>query len=402
MVSQTTERGSVFDVGALFKIPGHDVNRAVFRHVLYSQMGDSTIWQKVQKSIQTETNLDETYRHELLSGPLEQFVLHGCQTHHVGMLDARSGRLVTGVIPENPSAFNVVRKFKIQKPTRTNVLGASLFDYSNFPKEDGFVIPLECIVRFGITSASSIYRKYLNLDPAARLAFEQELGTTKPLQIWQYLERPISDFTTKFESKDRMMSRQEAFVTSSLSGELFARCTKMAVLGAWVVRHLLTGLGLSMWDIKWEFAKNGDELVFVDTIDTDSLRATMELEYEGRRFLNHYNKQAMRDYFNLLHADWITAINEAKALGDASGTSFTEILKSGQINGIYPKTPQVLPKFIEIQQIKMATICDYLLGKTNGDNAHSSLHATGLKEISFYQNAGKLDALFSINGIADT
>ncbi|MCG8602257.1 MAG: hypothetical protein MI807_19080, partial [Verrucomicrobiales bacterium] len=33
MVTETTSRGSVFDVGALFEIEGNDVNRALFRHV---------------------------------------------------------------------------------------------------------------------------------------------------------------------------------------------------------------------------------------------------------------------------------------------------------------------------------------------------------------------------------
>ena len=44
MVTQTTSRGSVFDVGALFEIEGNDVNRALFRHVLYSSMGDAEHW----------------------------------------------------------------------------------------------------------------------------------------------------------------------------------------------------------------------------------------------------------------------------------------------------------------------------------------------------------------------
>src|SRR6056297_3082879 len=35
MVTQTSSRGSVFDVGALFEIEGHDINRALFRHLLY-------------------------------------------------------------------------------------------------------------------------------------------------------------------------------------------------------------------------------------------------------------------------------------------------------------------------------------------------------------------------------
>lgn len=399
MVMQTTERGSVFDVGALFEIPGHDVNRAVFRHVLYSKMGDPAIWAGVQESIQSAPNLDEDYRREILEGPLEEFVKNGARTHHAGMIDAVTGEVVTNGIPENPGPWNVVRKFSILKPTRADILGASLFDYSDFPQQDDYVVPLEFIVRFGITSSSSVYRKYLKMDPAARKLFEQDLGVKKPLEAWQYLDRPVSDFTTKFEPTDRMLSRQEAFITSCLPGDLFADATKMTVLGAWAVRHLLAGPGLAMWDIKWEFAKTGNELVYVDTIDTDSFRATLELEFEGRKYVNHYNKQAMRDYFHLLHSDWIDAINECKARGDAEGIAFTEILAAGQEAGDYPKTPQVADEFIGIQQSKMTAIRDYMLDKIDADTAAKDLKSAGLEEIGFYQKADKLDALSAMNGV---
>ena len=118
------------------------------------------------------------------------------------------------------------------KPSRETILGASLFDYSNFAQEDGFVVPLEFIVRFGITSASSVFRKYLKMDQPGRKNFEQDLGVKKPLEAWQYLERPISDFTTKFEPTDRMLSRQEAFITSCLPGNLFGPLVqRLAVTG---------------------------------------------------------------------------------------------------------------------------------------------------------------------------
>ena len=38
MVTETTAGGSVFDVGTIFSIEGSDVARAVFRHVLYSNL----------------------------------------------------------------------------------------------------------------------------------------------------------------------------------------------------------------------------------------------------------------------------------------------------------------------------------------------------------------------------
>ncbi|MCB1079636.1 MAG: hypothetical protein KDM64_17600, partial [Verrucomicrobiae bacterium] len=192
---------------------------------------------------------------------------------------------------------------------------------------------------------------------------------------------------------------QEALVTSGLSGQQFIRSGKLAVLGAWVVRQLVEEIGLRLWDLKWEFAKDGDELVFVDTIDTDSFRATLFLEADGRRFVTHYNKQAIRDYFLILHGDWISAIQEAKARGAAEGLAFTELLKAGQDSGVYPVTPSVNPAFVTIQQTKMDAIRDYLLGRNSADSTRETLQKAGLDEIGFYRAAGKLEAFAKLNGI---
>lgn len=399
MVTQTTAKGSVFDVGALFEIPGNDVNRALFRHLLYSRLSRPEVWQAVAAAIREDRDLDEATRSELLEGPLEEWCQRGARTHHEGMLDAESGAVIREGAPTHPSAYNVVRKYRILKPERIRFLGAPLFDYSTFPHEDGFVVPLEYIVRFGITSASSVFRRYQSLDEAGRKAFRQELGVSRPLEAWQYLDRPISDFTTKFEPEDRMLSKQEAVVTSGLSGSQFLRSGKLAVLGAWVVRQLVEEIGLCLWDIKWEFAKDGDELVFVDTIDTDSFRATLFLDSDGRRFVNHYNKQAMRDYYTIQHGDWIAGIKDAKAKGAAEGVAFTELLRAGQESGCYPATPAVDPKFLSIQERKMNAIRDFMLGEISADRTKQSLRDSGLDEIGFYRDAGKLETFASLNGV---
>ena len=391
MVAETTERGSVFDVGALFEIPGHDVNRAVFRHVLYSRLGDADIWKAILRELKEDDSLDSHFKTEILSGPIEEFCSAGALTHHLGMLDAQTGDLETGGLPENPSAFNVVRRFSIIKPPRIDVFDASLFDYSVFRDADRFVVPLEFIVRFGVTSASSVYRKYQKLSAEEKTQFERELGAREPLQAWQYLSRPITDFTTKFEPADRLLSRQEALCVSSLTGSLFEKGTKMALLGAFAVRQLISELGLKLWDIKWEFARDGDGLIFVDTIDTDSFRATLQLEFEGRQFFCHCNKQAMRDYFHLLHGDWIESIAEAKKEAGAAGVDFTEILAEGQKSGDYPATPQVNDEFISLQEKKMKAIYDFLLSRISGETARGELREVCLSELAFYQDLGKLD-----------
>jgi phosphoribosylaminoimidazole-succinocarboxamide synthase len=400
MVTQTTSRGSVFDVGALFEIEGNDVNRALFRHILYSSMSDPKVWRRVKAAIEADPNLDPAYRSELLSGELEAYCEKGARTHHAGMLDAVTGEVIRNGVPENPSSCNVVRKYQILKPVRSEFLGAHLFDYSQFPHEDGFVVPLEYIVRFGITSASSVYRKYEAMDDKAKRAFEQELGATKALEAWQYLDHPIGDFTSKFEPEDRMVSKQEALVMSGLSGRQFIDSGKLAILGAWVVRLLVEEIGLLMWDIKWEFAKDGEDLVFVDTIDTDSFRATMFLEIDGERFVNHYNKQAMRDYFTLLHANWISDIKTAKALGQQEGIAFTDLLVAGQAEGRYAATPEVEPAFLSIQQDKMTAIREYMLGNEAAEDVKAKLEKAGREEIGFYREKGVMDGFRKINGIS--
>ncbi|MEM7697449.1 MAG: phosphoribosylaminoimidazolesuccinocarboxamide synthase [Verrucomicrobiota bacterium] len=399
MVAKTTDRGSVFDVGALFEISGHDVNRAVFRQVLYTRIGEAAHWAELQSKIEADPSLDDSIK-DWIAPELARCLDRGARTHHVGMPDAVTGAVATSGVPENPSAANVVRRFQILKPERVSFGEASLFDYSRFPHEDHFVVPLEVIVRFGITSASSVYRKYLKLDESAKRNYELELGVSDRLEAWKTLPRPILDFTSKFEPEDRMVSKQEALTMSGLTGENFIRLGQLAILGALAVRDLVGDIGLELWDLKWEFARAGDDLLFVDTIDTDSIRATRVVDFNGRRYINHYNKQAMRDYFAVFHPQWISAINDTKREAASAGVAFTEILGKKQAEGQAPPNPAVDPAFLEIQEKKLGAIRDHLTGKCSAGESIHSLDLAAISEICYYEERGLLDAFGKINGLA--
>lgn len=399
MVTETTSRGSVFDVGSIFEIPGSDVSRAVFRHTLYSRMSDPALWQAVKSSIENAAALDRDFRQQLLSGILNDLGKKGAATHHGGMIDAVTGEISTSGAPANPSRFNVVRRYQILKPEKTQCLGAWLFDYSAFPQADGFVVPLEYIVRFGITGASSVFRNYSAMNAAEKQAYERELSASKPLEAWQLLERPISDCTTKFEPEDRNVSKQEALTLCGLNGAQFDHSMQLAVLGAWAVRHLLEEAGLLLWDIKWEFAKDGDQLVFVDTIDSDSFRATRFFERNGRRVVAHFNKQSIRDFYRLMHGDWLDGVNAAKKRAKAEGVPFTELLASGQADGTYPATPEIPDDFLSIQVNKMDAIRNYMLGRADAAATNSALESAGDAELGFYESRGKFDAFAAVNGV---
>lgn len=400
MVCETTAVGSVFDVGAIFSIEGSDLSRSVFRHVLYTKLGAPEVWQKVAETVGADDALDEVQRDELLVGLLERNAKSGAKTHHLGMLDAKTGAVVADGLPENESAYNVVRRYEVKKPPQVRLLGHSLYDYAQFPGMDKYVVPLEVIVRFGLTSSSSVYKKYVKLSSdAQRRAYQQELGVDGELEAWQYLRQPIIDFTTKFEPEDRPLSKQEAILISGLSADHFIDLGKLAVLGAWVVRNMVEEMGLRLWDLKWEFARDGDDLVFVDTIDTDSIRATGESELGGRKFAIHFNKQAMRDYYEIAHCDWMAGVNDAKSEARATGQPFVEILRAGQEAGEFPQDPDVDEAFMAIQVAKMRLVKDRILERITADEARAGLAKAGADELAFYDGIGKLEELASINAI---
>lgn len=399
IVCETTPAGSVFDVGSIFNIEGNDLNRAIFRHAMYSRLSQPPTWQRVRAALLQNDTLGAEWRDQLMEGPLESMLERGAMTHHAGMLDAASGEITTKGMPKHPSCYNVVRRFPVMTPPQRNVMGNFVFDYALFHQSTTYVVPLEYIVRFGVTSGSSILRKYDALSEREQRAFEQELGLTGPMKAWQMLDRPIYDLTSKYEPEDRAVTKQEALLMSGLSVQHFTGTIKMALLGAWAVRDLLDEIGLQLWDLKWEFAVDGDDLLFVDTIDADSFRATGTVPVDGRSLIIHYNKQAMRDYYRLVTADWYAGVNAAKQEAAKSGAPFKSVLKAGQAAGRYPNTPAVDPAFLDLQAKKTALIKQHVLGESDAASIRAGLVETGLAEAEFYRSHGLLADLLKLNAI---
>lgn len=399
IICETTPAGSVFDVGSIFDIEGNDLNRAIFRHAMYSRLADPQTWRRVKAAIEADAKMDADWKKELLAGPLEQMLEQGAQTHHVGMLDAVTGAVVQHGIPENPSCYNVVRRFPVMKPPQRTLLGNFVFDYAQFHQSDTYVVPLEYIVRFGVTSGSSVLRKYESLSQADRRAYEQELGISGAMRAWQMLDRPVYDLTSKYEPEDRAVTKQEALLMSGLSAQSFLDTIKMAILGGCAVSELLDGIGLQLWDLKWEFAVDREDLFYVDTIDADSFRATSTIPVEGRSLIIHYNKQAMRDYYKIVHPEWYAGINAAKQEAQKAGRPFKEVLKAGQQAGTYPHTPEVDAAFLKLQADKTKLIRQHVLGETDSATIRSGLTATGEAEAEFYRALGLLPELMKANAV---
>ncbi|MHB8157276.1 MAG: phosphoribosylaminoimidazolesuccinocarboxamide synthase [Desulfocucumaceae bacterium] len=398
MICKTTSGGSVFDVGTIFNIPGSDISRTALRHKIYSLLGSKEEWAGVKEDISSMFKGNGEFVSFLREGVLEDYVLNGADTHHVGMIDRETGEVYTGCFPDTPSQYVIVKKYNIIKPKRVKLFLNNLWDYSEYHAADKYVVPLENIVRFGVVPGSSVYRKYKALDQKDRRAYLDELGLQEELVPWSPFSVPTVDFTTKYEPEDRNLSLQEALYVCGCGGGCLSNIFTMSILGALLVHRFFNRLGLFLWDLKWEIAKDGDKLVFVDTIDTDSLRATTRVNYKEKVYNVSINKQSMRDYYKIMHPRWFEAIREAKLAAAKSGKSFHIHLEEGQNKGHYPGTPVVDPNFISIQAEKFSTLISYIYDSSMAGEASEKLRETAKKEIVYYEANNALGEFFLING----
>ncbi|WP_193771270.1 phosphoribosylaminoimidazolesuccinocarboxamide synthase [Candidatus Magnetaquicoccus inordinatus] len=411
MICETTASGSVFDVGSIFQIAGSDLSRAAFRHYIYTTLHTPEAWHSVAQQLEEDfgerrkflafINPPATEGHNLL----QRFQQQGAPTHHLGMIDRQSGQVYAQGFPPQVSPFVLVEKFTVIRPLPVNYRFSHFWDYSPYKNQADHVVPLENIVRLGLTSGSSIYQKFLHLDETQRRKFLKEMGVEE-LPLWRFFPVPIADFTSKYEPEDRALSYQEALHISGLNGDHFLDLIRMTLLGTLLVRGVFREMGLTLWDIKWELAKKNNQLLFVDTIDTDSLRVTCTVQDEDQEMFVHFNKQAIRDYYKIMTSDWFEAVKIAKAEAAQHGVTFHEILEQGQKSGKFPATPEIDSRFLQIQEQKFAILLNYVLDRVQpGDSVAARLEraeevrAIARQEVQFYQQAGAIHSFLALNSL---
>ena len=394
IISETSSGGSVFDVGTIFNIEGSDTGRAGFRHLVFQELQNPRSWKKLAEKLAGRGKILQKDKAGLIKKVLAGFVKSGAPTHHVGMVDRKTGIVSAKGFPGALSNLTLIKKYKVGKPVLKNVMGRHFYDYEKYHHIDHNVIPLEYIVRLGVTTGSSILRKYDRLSDSDKKAYLNELGVSS-LSPWTRFDPPIVDLTTKYEPEDRNISRQEASMISGVDGDTFSRSLIMAILGAYMLQQIFDGMGLTLWDLKWELARDGNKLLFVDTIDTDSVRVTFNMKRKNKANFVHFNKQAMRDYYKIMHADWYSAVNEAKKIASQTGKSFTDVLKEGQAKKKYAATPVVDKAFLDIQTEKFSMIRSYILDSTQDLKKEARRIAN--KELDYYLKSGKIKEYEKLN-----
>lgn len=185
-----------------------------------------------------------------------------------------------------------VLKLDIPKLEVFQIGGKEVYNY-DYKKNPRQMIPLEVIFRFGVPEGSSLLKRtsWYNLDifPGARF------------------QEPLIEFSTKLESKDRMLTYQEA--VQCTSAELVKTIYQKTLAVALLLRRLLAERDLELWDGKLEWGLYDGEVILADCIGPDEMRVAF------RDMV--FDKQFLRNYY--LSSPWEKEVTQAQKKASQTG-----------------------------------------------------------------------------------
>ena len=179
---------------------------------------------------------------------------------------------------------------------RADTVGGNLvYDYG-YPPQPRQLIPLEVIFRFGVPAGSSLLQR----------------KDWYPFDIHEGAEfhEPLIEFSTKLETKDRVISYQEAALILKGNTDTLAEIHGRTRALAHFLRSTFAKRGLKLWDGKFEWALIDGKLTLVDSIGPDELRVS-----QGEAV---FSKQFLRNFY--LPTPWYKALQQGGELAKKRGT----------------------------------------------------------------------------------
>jgi len=216
----------------------------------------------------------------------------GVKTHYIGLGDGKRFDEI-----EEPMDTMEVKLVRVLRPRKNDG-----YDYSIFRVEKAnFLIPLEVIYRNALPEGSSVFRRL-------------ERGEIKPEDLGlkgypkpnEKLEKPLVDFSTKLEDRDRYLKRDEALQISGLSEEEFEEIVNLTLKIDDLITVEVEKAGLSNEDGKVEFALDCERDVMV----VDALGTPDECRFMLEGF--HISKEVLRRYYR--KTEWYRRLESVKGM----------------------------------------------------------------------------------------
>ncbi len=163
------------------------------------------------------------------------------------------------------------------------------------------VVPVECVVRGYLYG--SFYERVKNGE--VKVHFKPVLAMKLPEIFF--------DPTTKFEEKDRVVSKEEVIENGWLTEKEF-ECIKQKSIELYKkMSEVADKAGFILADVKFEFGRDGDKIILVDSIGPDEFRLWPKKTYSPGKTQESFDKQVVRDW--LIKEGYKKSLDEAVKYG---------------------------------------------------------------------------------------
>ena len=239
----------------------------------------------------------------------ERLEEEGIETHYLGVLNDNNGKIVKTSDLSEPSNRMMVNLSRVIEPSFFN----GVYHYTSFIENRGkinnFVVPLEVIYRRGAPKGSSLFKKIDELkekkDEEGLKNLLVQYGLTKKPNHGDLFPRIGYDFTTKFESSDRKLTKEEAYEISGLTRMQFEELQAMRGSVVYFISERAKEVGFTDYDGKHEY-------LFFQGIKLADVVGTFD---ENRFMFNgeQVSKEVLRQYHKTHQTEWVEDIERAKS-----------------------------------------------------------------------------------------
>ena len=159
------------------------------------------------------------------------------------------------------------------------------------------MIPIECVVR------GYLYGSFYD-----RLMKGEVRSDIKPV-LASKLPSPLFDPTTKSMEKDLPITKKEILSKGLLKKEELSWIEEKSIELYEKMAKRCEDAGFIMADVKFEFGKNGDDILLADSLGPDEFRLWPKEKYSVGKTQESYDKQLVRD--------WLISVGFKKDLDEA-------------------------------------------------------------------------------------
>ncbi len=341
-----TDDYSVFDWG---KMPDTIENKgralAKMGAFFFEQLGSPEIFKRL-KGNQHLSNFDKAFLDARFKHPVFDGVCgvtnFGLPHHFKDLIedDNKNASLLQSIL--GATTLMEVLTARVERPELHQIDGQPTYFYPHTQAQSQAqmtgrrLVPLEIVFRFGMPAGSSLKERLEKNSDYAR-----QLGLKKLPKEGDWLERPVLEFFTKLEPKDRLLSTQEAAHISGLNAFEFEYLTEMSYQAALALFVLFAEKGIELWDGKFEMiidygahkdgertgSSTGGVLLLADSVGPDELR----LIYKGV----HLSKEMIRRIYR--GTPWEESLKRAqlmakgRGVADWKGIALSELKSSPQV-----------------------------------------------------------------------